>query len=341
MALLKTHNSITLVDVAREAGVSLKTASRVLNESSEVKEGTGAKVREAMSRLGYRPNELARGLKARKSVAIGMIMKNLSDPFAASVIKAAQEVARANGYILILASSGGYADLERSEIESLIGRQVDGLLISPVGGRRSNFSGIIPLGLPVVTLDQPIRDGDFDSVMINNRLSAKSAVQHLLSHRSHRIVAVATRPYLHTSSERIAGYREAMKGAGLEPRICLVESEELLTPQWLSENVFYRHSPEAIICMNWGCTMLTLRGMKQFGKKLGPDLAFLSFDDFELAGMLDPSLSAVRQPADAMGAQAAKLLFDRIKSKDKSKRRSIVLPTELILRESCGCNHPF
>src|ERR1700744_1979490 len=99
---MKKGRAPTLVDVAREAGVSLKTASRVLNEAENVSEKKVTKIRAVMERLGYRPNELARGLKSHKSAAIGMIVPNLSDPFFSNAIKAAQEEARANGYVVVL-----------------------------------------------------------------------------------------------------------------------------------------------------------------------------------------------------------------------------------------------
>ncbi|MDQ2834921.1 MAG: LacI family transcriptional regulator [Acidobacteriota bacterium] len=337
MAIPKNINTITLVDVAREAGVSLKTASRALNDEPYVKEKTAARIREVMARLDYRPNELARGLKARKSIAIGMIVPNLSDPFTGSAVKAVQEIARANGHIVILASSGGYSDVERFEVQSLIGRQIDGLVISPADSRKNTVSDIIPPGLHVVTYDQPIHGADFDSVTIPNRRSAKSAVKHLLDHGYKRVVAIGARPALYTCSERMAGYREAMKKAGLEPRACMVEHENLLTPEWLSETVFRQNKADAIICMNWVCTMLTLRAMREIDKRLGSDVPFLSFDDFELADMLTPSLTVVRQPAEAFGAEAATLLFERIRGTAGEARRSVVLATELILRQSCGC----
>ena len=337
MAIPRSQNSITLVDVARESGVSLKTASRVLNGEPYVNEKTAVKIREVMARLGYRPNELARGLKAGKSVAIGMIVPNLSDPFTANAVKAVQEVARANNHIVILASSGGFADIERSEIRSLIGRQIDGLVISPADSRQDNVSDAIPPGIHVVTFDQPIHRAGFDSVTIPNRHSAKEATQHLLDHGYKRIVAIGARPPLYTCSERIAGYRAAMKKAGLESRECLVKHENLLTPEWLSEMVFKRHKADAVICMNWVCTMLTLRGMREIHKRFGHDVPFLSFDDFDLADMMSPSLSVVRQPAEAFGAEAARLLFQRIRGNGKEGPQSIILPTQLILRESCGC----
>jgi LacI family transcriptional regulator len=332
------HNAPTLVDVALLAGVSLKTASRVLNGAVSVKEDKTNKVRDAMSRLGYRPNELARGLKARKSAAIGMIVANLSDPFSASAVKAVQEVARANGYVVILASSGGDPDMERSEIVSLVGRQIDGLVIAPADGRNDSFGDVLPSGLKVVTFDQPVKDSSFDVVTIPNRRSAKEATRHLLGHGFKRIVAIGARPRLYTCSERLAGYRDALREVSLEPRICSVEHETALTSEWLSECVFKKHKADAILPMNWVCTMLTLRGLRDLGKEPGRDVPILSFDDFELADMLSPSISAIRQPADQFGYEAARLLFERLNGRPLEKRVSVVLSTELMLRESCGCN---
>ena len=171
MAVKKTQVP-TLVDVAREAGVSLKTASRVLNRSKNVSQEKAAKIRTVMERLGYRPNELARGLKAKRSAAIGMIVPNLSDPFFANAVHAVQEVARMNGYVVILGSSGGEVAMERSEIEGLVGRQIDGLLVSPVDSQTDTFSDIIPAGVHVVTFDQVLRDADFDSVTVTESRSA-------------------------------------------------------------------------------------------------------------------------------------------------------------------------
>ncbi|HMH13664.1 MAG TPA: LacI family DNA-binding transcriptional regulator [Edaphobacter sp.] len=335
MAIRKSQ-APTLVDVAREAGVSLKTASRVLNRSDNVSEEKATSIRAAMERLGYRPNELARGLKAKRSAAIGMIVPNLSDPFTANAVRAVQEVARANGYVVIFASSGGDVSVERSEIESLVGRQIDGLVIAPADSRKDSFSDIIPVGVHVVTFDQLLRDVERDSVTITNRRSAQEATQHLTGHGWRRIVAIGARGYLYTCKERIVGYRAAMKKASLQSRVCLVEHESLLTAEWLADEVFGVQDADAIFTMNWVCTMLTLRGLRQLGKIAGQDIPLLSFDDFDLADMLTPGLSVVQQPAEMLGREAAGLLFDRLKGRG-GKSRAIVLPTNLIIRHSCGC----
>ena len=335
MAIWKSQ-APTLLDVARLADVSLKTASRVLN-NERVSEDKVLRVRAAIERLGYRPNELARGLKAQRSAAaVGMIVPNLSDPFTANAVHAVQEVARANGYVVILASSGGDLEVERSEIVSLVGRQIDGLIVAPTDSRTDSFSDVIPNGVHVVTLDQQLRNADLDAVTVTNRLSAREETAHLISNGLRRIVAIGARPHLYTCRERVAGYRAGMKAASLEPRVCLVEHESMLTATWLKEQVFGLQKADAILTLNWVCTILTLRGLRELGKTAGRDIPMLSFDDFDLADMLTPSLSVVQQPAEMLGREAATLLFERLKG-GSGEPRAVVLPTTLILRESCGC----
>jgi LacI family transcriptional regulator len=333
---MKKSQAPTLVDVAREADVSLKTASRVLNGSKDVSKEKATRVLAVMARLSYRPNELARGLKAQRSAAIGMIVPNLSDPFTANAVHAVQEVARANGYVVILTSSGGDVEMERSEIASLVGRQIDGLVIAPADSRTNSFRDIVPAGVHVVTFDQLLRQADHDSVTVTNRRSAREATEHLTGHGWRRIVAVGARPHLYTFRERVAGYRAGMKRASFEPRVCLVEHENSLTAGWLAEEVFRLHKADAILTLNWVCTMLTLRGLRQLGKTAGRDVPMLSFDDFDLADMLTPGLSAVQQPAEMLGREAARLLFERLNGRD-GESRAVILPTRLVIRQSCGC----
>ena len=127
-----------------------------------------------------------------------------------------------------------------------------------------------------------------------------------------------------------------MKAASLEPRACLVEHESMLTPEWLQEQVFGVQGVDALFTLNWVCTMLTLRGLRTLGKTPGRDIAMLSFDDFDLADLLTPSLSVVLQPAEELGREAATLLFERLNGRT-GPSRSVVLPTTLLVRDSCGC----
>jgi LacI family transcriptional regulator len=336
--MFKKTNGPTLVDVAREANVSLKTASRVLNGAPGLAPGTARRVRAVMSRLGYRPNELARGLKGRRSEAIGMVVPNLADPFSASAVQAVQEVARKNGHIVVLTSSGGDEQLEREELETLVRRQVDGLIIAPADGRNNTVESFVAANIPVVAFDRPINNSNIDSITVTNRAAVREATEHLLSHGYRRILAIGARPHLHTGAERVAGYVSTMKRAHMKEETYLVEHENDLTPEIIRKLLLSKPGKlEAILTLNGTTTMLVLRVLRQLGKRVGCDVALISFDDFELAEILSPSLTVVRQPAADLGRQAAELLFTKMQSTEALPRQEIVLPTTLHIRESCGC----
>lgn len=335
--MLGKSNHPTLVDVAREAGVSLKTASRVLNSSSGTAPATAKKVRAAMSRLGYRPNELARGLKGKRSAAIGMVVPNLADPFIASSVQAVQEVARSHGHVVILTSSGGDESLEREEVETLLRRQVDGLIIAPADGRNNTVESFLSANIPVVAFDRPMQNAEMDCITVTNRDAAREATEHLLSHGYRRILAIGARPHLYTCSERLAGYVSTMKRAALAKQTFLVEHESELTPEAINGLLGGPKKLDAIFSLNGVMTMLLLRALRHLKQKLGSDIPLISFDDFDLAEVLTPSLTVVRQPSAELGRQAAQMLFSRIQGAKIVPYQKIVLSTTFHLRESCGC----
>jgi LacI family transcriptional regulator len=336
--MLRKPNGPTLVDVAREAGVSLKTASRALNDDAGIAAVTAKKVRAVMTRLGYRPNELARGLKGRKSAAIGMVVPNLADPFSAAAVQAVQEVARKNGHVVVLTSSGGDEALEREELETLVRRQVDGLIIAPADGRNNTAESFTSADIPVVSFDRPIANSNIDSITVANRDAVREATEHLLSHGYRRILAIGARPHLYTGSERVAGYVSTMKRAHRSKETYLVDDESDLSPEVIRD--LLTKGPgrlDAILTLNGITTMVVLRVLRQLGKRPGSDIALISFDDFELAELLTPSLTVVRQPAAELGRRAAELLFTRMQGNKAFPRQEIVLSTTFHIRESCGC----
>jgi LacI family transcriptional regulator len=338
--VIRKSDSATLVDVARLAGVSLKTASRVLNDSPQIRPATAERVREAMVRLGYQPNELARGLKAKRSAAIAMIVPNLADPFTATAVQAVQAVARENDYVVILASSGGDVPTEASELQVVARRQIDGAILVSAHSEKSSAKPLLAKNVPIVVFDEPIRSEQLDSITVTNRKGAREATEHLLGHGYRRILAVGARPYLFTCAERVAGYRSAMKKAGAERFELLLQHENELTAQALSTFLSGPGRVEAILTLNWVCTMLVLRALNILGKCIGKDVALISFDDFELAEMIPPGLTVVRQPSRELGQRAAKVLFERMREKRKHPAQKIVLDTEFIIRGSCGCGTP-
>lgn len=338
--MIEKKGSVTLMDVAKEAGVSLKTASRALNDSPELRPETAARVRKTMLRLGYQPNELARGLKSKRSAAIGMIAPNIADPFTATVIQSVQDVAREHGYVVILASSGGDVTLEESELQAMIRRQIDGIILIAANSRKSNLQASIAARVPTVVVDEPVRAVEVDTITVTNRKAAREATEHLLNHGFRHILAVGARPSLFTCAERVAGYRSAVKSAGAQPVELLVQHEDELTPARLSEFFSGARMVDAVFSLNWVCAIRTLRGLKAMGKRIPTDVAWISFDDFDLAEMIPPGLTVVRQPIRELGDHAARKLFDRMQHKTTLAARKIVLPTKLIIRGSCGCLPP-
>lgn len=336
--MIRRQESVTLMDVAREAGVSLKTASRALNDSPELRPATATRVREVMARLGYQPNELARGLKSKRSATIAMIAPNLADPFTATAIRAVQDVARSHGYVVILASSGGDIDLEESELRVMMRRQIDGVILVAASSRKNNLKTFIANQVPVVVFDEPVRGANVDTITVTNRKGAHEATAHLISHGYRRILAVGARPQLYTCAERVGGYRTAIKASRLKPFELLVEHENQLTPERLSNFLSGPNAVDAIFSLNWVCSIRVLRNLRTLKKSIQKDIAFLSFDDFDLAEMIPPGITVVRQPTSELGFRAAESLFEQINGKRRSAPpRKVVLPTEFIIRGSCGC----
>lgn len=332
----KTDN-VTLADVAREAGVSLKTASRVLNRTP-VAAVTAKKVRAVMSRLNYRSNEFARRLKNKRSAVIGMVVPNLADPFYASAVQAAQEIARQNKHVVMLTSSMGDEAIEREEVESFVCRQVDGLIIAPTDGRNNTIESFLSSHVPVVAFDKPFSGVAVPSITVTNRDAAREATEHLLSHGYRRILAIGARPHLYTGAERLGGYIDTMKRANKKIETFVVDHEDELTPDIVQKLLLSGPGKlDAILTLNGTITVLILNLLRKFGKRVATDIALCSFDDYNIAEVLNPQLTAVRQPSEEIGRRAAELLFSTLLVDKRPPLQRIVLHTTFHIRESCGC----
>ena len=334
MADRRRTKTPTLVDVARHAGVSLKTASRVLNNEPDVSAETAARVRAVMEKLDFRPNLLARGLKTRTSLAIGMIVPDISDPFAAVAIHAVMQIARRQDHNVLLTCSEASAEIEQAQIEMMLSRQVDGLIVMPADQRSEFLRSLQVRNLPIIAFDQPIANDAITSVTVANRSGARGAVEHLLSHGYKRILAVGAKHHLYTISRRLHGYREALAGAGRAPIELLVATEDGITSQALEPFLTGPARVHAIFTLNSVATVRVLQGLRDHRLEPPRDIALACFDDFELASVLSPSLTVVRQPVAMLGSKSAELLFNH---KGRQRASRLMLPTELIVRTSCGC----
>lgn len=321
--------------MARLAGVGLGTASRALSGEGYVSKDTLERIHAAAERLGYQRNELARSLRVNRSYVIGIVVPDIGGPFMIECVRSAQNVLRQHRYMSVLAFTDGNGATEKEEIEYLVRRQIDGLVIVPADASASYLASPQIAKVPMVFFDQPIHQKDFDAVLVKNQQGARNAVQHLIEHGHKRIAAIGVNRHLYSMRKRIEGYREAMKEAGLREYLAVTEPEAIdrQVEEWLS----MKTPPTAIFSLNELSAVKTIESFAVRRVRMPDQIAFIGFDEIQLGRYLDPPLTAIVQPATAIGEQAALRLLERIDAKAPMAGKRMMLDTMLVRRRSCGC----
>jgi LacI family transcriptional regulator len=330
----------TIRDVASVACVGLMTVSRVINNHPSVRASTRKKVEAAIVQLGYRQNEAARLLKGHRAKLIGLIVPDLSDTFFASCAHTIQQIARMHGYMTLVVSSERDAELEFQEAELMASRKVSGLLV--VTSMRSGderMSQLQSTGLAIVAFDRPLAGADTDCVLVENRVGAEEATQHLIDHGHRRIVCVGYDEDTYTVSERVKGYRQQMTSSGLKPQLAFGLSTLDDVRLWLAGIWASKNRPTAIFSLNHRTSVSMLQALTELEIKIPGDMALVGFDDFDLAGVVTPPLTTIAQSPVELARRAMVLLLDRLHAaKDglPSSPAKIMLPVKLMVRASCG-----
>jgi LacI family transcriptional regulator len=337
----------TLSDVAKRAGVGTTTVSRVINGGKLVDPVTLARVRRAIEALEYTPNQAARTLKGARTRAIGLLVPSIADPFFASCAESAQDVARRNDSLLTVLTTQNEPRLELESINVLIQHRTDGLIIAPGPSSDSALRQLLErAGVPAVAMDRPVPHSSIPYVVADNRAGATVACRHLIDHGYQRIACWTGEPALYTIRERIRGYRQSMKAAGLplliDDSIMDYSSAESAVRRLLADPA----PPDAILTLKNSTTIYVFEALQNLGVAVPERVALLGYDDFELAAALQPSITTIQQPTAEIGRQAAELLFEYLEEylEDIEERmairkpiRNIHLHTALIQRHSCGC----
>ena len=331
----------TLADVARAAGVGKTTVSRVINGAKKVSPETLKRINSVIRELGYQPSQAARSLKGGTK-SIGLILPSIADPFFAGCAEAAQAVARSHEYLLIVAVTNYDAQTEVDQIESLIRHRVEGILLAPAYSHSKSLASTVErLKIPVVTLNHPLLKSNVQSVICDNRGGARAATEHLIEHGYRHIVCLGGDARLYTISERQKGYTKAVLSAGLEPMVESTANTYAEVERIVREARVRSKKVDAIFAVRNLITIYAFQAMQNLGLKTPADVALVGFDDFDLAGTLRPSVTVVRQPVERIGSEAAQLLFNVLREAKPSERTRLAklppLPTELMVRRSCGC----
>jgi len=271
---------------------------------------------------------------------IGLIVPDLSDIFFATCANTVEQLARENGYMTLIVSSGHDAELEMQQAELMARRRLSGMLIITSGkADPERVRKLRASGLAVVAFDRPLDGVGTDAVLIENRSGAEEAVQHLIGHGHKRIACLGYDDQAYPVRERINGYRNVILGNGLQPDISMNIVTVEAAIAWVKKIAGKADRPTAIFSTNYRTSVLVLRALSEQKMKIPQEMALIGFDDFDLATLIAPPLTTVGQSPVDLAKRAAKLLLERIqevREGNESVPAKIMLPATLIVRESCG-----
>jgi LacI family transcriptional regulator len=331
---------ITLKDIARKAGLSTTIVSRVLNKKGakyRISKETEKRVLKTAKDLNYRPNQLAVGLRLKKTQTIGLIAPDLSNPFFAYIIKSAQRGAHQLGYTLIVCDTDEDLQLEIEHVNMLWSKGVDGLIIMPVGQKCHHLEALVKDGPPMVIVDRAFDQLPVSTVEVDNYAGSFEAVEHLIKHGHKRIAIIQGLPDTRTSRARLKGYKDALTKHGIAIEEALMVGRDFRKENGYIETKFLLHSshrPTALFTTSDLITLGALQAIAESDLEIPRDISIVAFDDLESSEFFRCPITAVAQPKENIGEMAVKLLSDQIKMQGKFEPRHIVLKPTLVMRES-------
>lgn len=323
-------------EVAKKANVSPSTVSRVIGGKIPVAEETKNRVLAAIAELHYRPNVIAQGLKGISTKTIGLVIPNVRSLVFPAAIRAIEDVAKKNGYVVVLCNTDEDFEQEKFYIETLRSRLVDGFIFSTARPGAQNILDLETEGFPVVLLLRQL-ERRVNAVVLDNFNSSYQAVKYLISRGLSKIGLINGSLELTLYQERFAGYKRALEEAGLPlPEKAIIhgivggEDAYLATTRILQTGV----SVDSFFATNDPKALGAMRAVKDQGLSIPGDISIMGFDNLDIAPLLDPPLTTVAQPFYEMGAKACERLINMIENKRPEKPKIDVLPAKVIVRGS-------
>ncbi len=331
----------TIKEVARRAGVSVGTASHVLNGKVPVSDELRKKVETAIAELDYHPSQVARSLSIRRTHTVGMVIPDIANPFFPQMIRGVESVLTKAGFSLTTFNTDDQVQREKEALTILRSRRVDGILLVIAPGQRDNshISRAIEAGIPVVCLDRlPAGRLSIDCVSADNFNGSRQAVAHLIA-VGHRDIAIVTGPLsLRNALDRLEGYKAAFSEAGIPvPAERIKEGDfRQATGERICQEMFSsgKRCPSALFISNNLMAIGALEGLSRMNLRCPDDFALATFDGFVFPDVFHPALTTVMQPAYEIGARGAEVLIQRLRGALTVHPVRIELPTELHLKES-------
>lgn len=335
----RARGRATMKDVARLAGVGVKTVSRVVNRETGVSATMTQRVEAAVRELGYRPDAGASALRRAdgRTSAIGVVVDDVANPFFAALLRAVEEVAVRHSTVVLAGSADDDGSREREVAQAFTDRRVDGLIVAPSGSALDEIATELDRGLPVVVVDRSVDGLAVDQVLSTNELGAADAVAHLAAHGHRRVAFLGDRTSIATARQRLDGYRQSLVDLGLDvdERLVVADLHGEASAEGAALSLFTAlpeaDRPTALFCAQNRVTTGVVRALRRLG--LETTVAVVGFDDFPLADLLQPGVTVVAQDPTQVGTTAGTLLFARIDGRAEDPR-TVWVPTSLLRRGS-------
>lgn len=327
----------SIIDVAKKAGVSIATVSRVLNDSDKVKIDTRDKILTVIKEMKYAPNPAARGLIMKKTEAVGLLLPDLHGEFFSEVIRGADEAIQQHGYHLVVSSSHNDPKEIEAAIRFMRGR-VDGIVLMSPQVNAEILIENLPKSLPIVLLNCRTDNNNFDTIVIDGFGGARQMTEYLLD-LGHRRVAVITGGENNIESEeRLRGFRSAVRGRNIAVNETLEfqgNFTEISGYEAARRIIALEDRPTAIFAFNDSMAIGAIKAIREAGLRIPTDISICGFDDIPVAKYISPSLTSVHVPISELGAMAINRIFDRLKTRTKESSAHDFVPTTISVRSSC------
>ena len=328
----------TVLDVAKRAGVSPITVSRVINNSGYISAATRDRVETVIKEIGYVPNTLARGLRSKRTNTLALVVTDITNPYFTSMARGVEDVAGASNYAVIYCNTDESETKEEKYANILAQRQVDGVLLVPACENAKIINFLKSNDISVVVLDRRVSGVNTDFVRADSENGANRLIKLLIGLGHERIAVITGPKKVSTAVDRVKGYRQALVDAGLKENELVYYGS--FTQQsgydFTKQAMLQSPRPTAIFAANNFILLGVVKALRELQLKVPEDISVVGFDDFPESMLVKPFFTAVLQPAYEMGRLAAELLLKRISGELSGECQKIILQTELIERESSG-----
>lgn len=339
MPRVKSGTSVTLLDIAKELGLSRATVSLVLRDSPRVADATRDRVLEAFKQMGYVYNRHAAGMRSNKTQTVGVVVNDVTNPYFAMLVRSIEATLSKHGFITFLGNSDESVERQSRFLETVRQHNIDGIIVCPAEATSATeMRQLIAWGIPCVFASRYVIGLDADYVGVDNRRGMTLATSHLVSLGHKRIAMIGGHDRSSTGRDRVEGYHLALEAAKLKRDDRLVVPSRLTRDEGkriITDLLKLKNPPTAAVCGNDIVAFGVMLGLRAQGLEPGKDFAVVGFDDVPEASLWEPPLTTVQVQQDKIGQAAAELLLSRMAEPSRVPTRIVSEPS-LVIRKTCG-----